>query len=174
MCCGKLWLIHYQWRNENVYEGTIWWEIHSQCKVLSFLSHDADSALFGQDGRVLVTDLLIEQHVGIPVPPPHIRVWVGCAQTRTYTHTHTQTQTHTKVTLSVPHGKTTCAVVEFHILSKFPFAQRCVLVLVWPSLCRMMYVQSLTLEGRAHLESQFKMCTYKMILWHRNLIESLS
>ncbi len=86
--CGKLWLIHYQWCNENVYEGTIWWEVHSQCKVLSFLSHDADSALFGQDGRVLVTDLLIEQHVGVPVPPPHIRVWVGCAQTRTYKHTH--------------------------------------------------------------------------------------
>ncbi len=64
----------------NVCEGD------SQCQVLSLLPHDADSALFGQDGRVLVTDLLIKQHVGVPVPPPHIRVRVS------YTHKHTQTK----------------------------------------------------------------------------------
>lgn len=50
---------------------------HSQCQVLSLLPHDADSALFGQDGRVLVTDLLVEQHVGVPVSPPHVWVRVG-------------------------------------------------------------------------------------------------
>lgn len=54
----------------------------SQSEVLSFLSHDADSALFWQDRWVLVAYLLIEQHVGIPVPPAHIGVWIGCTQTQ--------------------------------------------------------------------------------------------
>ena len=49
----------------------------SQCEVFGFLSHDTDSALFGKDRRVLVTDPLVEQHVGIPVPPPHVWVRVG-------------------------------------------------------------------------------------------------
>lgn len=66
----------------NIIRGRVrWWRVHSQREVLSFLPHDADSTFFGQDGGVLVTDLLIEKHVGVPVPPPDIRVGVSCTET---------------------------------------------------------------------------------------------
>lgn len=53
----------------------------SQRQVLSFLPHDADSTFLGQNRRVLVADLLVEEHVGVPVSPPHVGIRVGCADT---------------------------------------------------------------------------------------------
>lgn len=61
-------------------DSSTWWKTDSQCEILSFLPHNADSAFFGQDRRVLVTDFLVEQHVGVPVSPPYIGVRVGCTQ----------------------------------------------------------------------------------------------
>lgn len=51
-------------------------DANSQGEILCLLPHDADSTLFGQDGGVLVTDALVEQHIGVPVAPPHIRIGV--------------------------------------------------------------------------------------------------
>lgn len=54
----------------------------SQREVLGFLPHDADSTFLGQNGRVLVADLLVEEHVGVPVSPPHVGIRVGCTSAR--------------------------------------------------------------------------------------------
>lgn len=58
-------------------------QANSQREVLGFLPHDADAAFLGQNGRVLVADLLVEEHVGVPVSPPHVGIGVGCTDAET-------------------------------------------------------------------------------------------
>lgn len=79
------------WEKENIsFRKTIgmWFisvKLHnSQRQVLGFLSHNADTALFGQHGRVLFTDALVEEHVSVPVASPHVWIWVSYRKNRAW------------------------------------------------------------------------------------------